>query len=224
MDESVWNDYISALNGALEAYDLEIRTTLHQKSRERVWALVNCSSDAFTQLATLRSAAEMAYVKRLLDAMFDTHNTERHEIMALTSMQAVGLAKGGPRVSQSHEARDNAVNGEEEPAAAGSQPSLTLVQAEKLLQTLVDEGWFEKSRKGFYTLSPRGLMELRGWLQDTYNDEGDDKVKSCYACKDIVTMVGFLMLRRFLLTTGPTVRAAFVYLSYARKLHPALVQ
>ena len=45
-------------------------------------------------------------------------------------------------------------------------------------------------------------MELRGWLMETYNDVGDDeeeedgprvlKVKQCYACKEIITVVSVL--------------------------------
>ena len=68
------------------------------------------------------------------------------------------------------------------------------------MENMVAEGWFELSTRGFYTLSPRALMELRGWLQETYNDqpadEDDDeddeepheKIKFCQACRDIVTM------------------------------------
>ncbi len=71
-------------------------------------------------------------------------------------------------------------------------------QAEKMMKTLVEEGWFEKSIKGFYSLSSRALMELRGWLWETYNDvdvdEGDEeriprRIKQCFACKEIITMV-----------------------------------
>ena len=71
-------------------------------------------------------------------------------------------------------------------------------QAEKMLKTLVEEGWFEKSIKGFYSLSPRALRELRGWLWETYNDLEDDedeegrapkKIKHCFACKEIITTV-----------------------------------
>ena len=70
-----------------------------------------------------------------------------------------------------------------------------MMQAEKMLKSLVEEGWFEKSKKGFYSLSPRALMELRGWLTETYNDDDDDddervlKVKLCFACKEIITVV-----------------------------------
>ena len=73
------------------------------------------------------------------------------------------------------------------------------MQAESMLKNLVEEGWFERSKKGYHSLTPRALMELRGWLFETYNDledEVDDeeevrimKIKQCYACKDIITTV-----------------------------------
>lgn len=122
--------------------------------------------------------------------MFETYNTPRHEIMAITSMQAVRLCKPpaeAPRETQ---------NGSATQGSAGQ--SLTMVQAEKMLKSLVEEGWFEKSAKGFYSLSPRALMELRGWLLDTYNDVEDEededqeravKIKRCLACKEIITTV-----------------------------------
>ena len=122
--------------------------------------------------------------------MFETYNTSRQEIMAITSMEAVRLCKAP--VENSRETQ----NGSATQGGAGQH--LTMVQAEKTLQALVEEGWFEKSPRGFYSLSPRALMELRGWLLDTYNDsedaEDDDeersmRIKRCLACKEIVTVV-----------------------------------
>lgn len=103
-------------------------------------------------------------------------------------MQAVGLAK--PSVEQRRETQ----NGSETQGSAGQ--GLTMVQAERVLRTLVEEGWLEKSRKGYYSLSPRALMELRGWLDETYNDPDEDdepaqwkRIKACQGCKDIITVV-----------------------------------
>ncbi|KAJ9649593.1 hypothetical protein H2199_000371 [Coniosporium tulheliwenetii] len=74
--------------------DLEIRSTLSQHSdRTRVYALVNVTSDPQTQLATTHSADEIAFVKRVLDAMFETNNTSRAEVMAVAGMQALRLCK-----------------------------------------------------------------------------------------------------------------------------------
>lgn len=187
--EADFHKYISAANDAISAFDLEIRSTEHQTSRKRIYALINSTDDPITQLATSYTADEISYVKRVLDAMFETNNTHRKEIMAVSSTEAVRLAKA-PTDSSRETQHGSATQG-------SHGQSLTMVQAEKTLKNLVIEGWLELSNKSYYSLSPRALMELRGWLHDTYNeDEGDEderivKVRSCYACKEIITVVSF---------------------------------
>ena len=195
MTEADFKNYIAAANHAISNLDLEIRSTLHQTSAARVYALVNTASDPVTQLATIFTPDEMGFVKRVLDAMFESNNTARHEVMAVPTMQAINMhnkTAGGRRTSSTQQ------EGEGETQGGGAQ-AITITQAEKVLQGLVEQGWFEKSRKGFYALSPRALMELRGWLIETYNETEDSdediestrpmKIKVCYACKEIVTVV-----------------------------------
>jgi hypothetical protein len=86
-----FESYVHAASDALSPFDYEIRSTLHQVSKERIWALVNSTSDALTQMATVRTADEIAFIKRVLDAMFETYNTERQEVMAIT--RATGTAR-----------------------------------------------------------------------------------------------------------------------------------
>jgi len=186
---------VHTLNTSISPFDLEIRSTLHQKSKDRVYALVNTTSDALTQMATSHSVDEIAFVKRVLDAMFETYNTQRAEVMAVTGMQALKLAK------PSGEERGRETAGTQTQTAAANA-GLTMTQAEKVLGLMVEEGWFELSQKGFYSLSPRALMELRNWLIDTYDDqphpENSDeeeeeeeehvKIKFCQACREIVTI------------------------------------
>lgn len=174
--------YITAANAALSPFDYEIRTTQHQVTKEKYYAVVNSASDAMTQLATTRTADEIAFIKRVLDAMFETYNTRRSEIMAISSMQAMKVAKAPP-------VDRRASAGESQSADKG----LTNSQAEKLMKSLVEEGWMERSTKGYYTLSPRALMELKGWLIASYNDPDDEEaewqhIKNCYACKQILTV------------------------------------
>ena len=168
---------------------MEIRSTYHQLTRKRVYALVNSTSDPMTQLATAFSPDEISFVKRVLDAIFDTNNTPRHEIMAIKPIQATRLHKPPSN-------RRETQNGGETQGSSGQ--GLTMLQAEKVLKSLVDQGWFERSRKDYYSLSPRALIELRGWLIETYNeDESDDeggqtrpqRIKVCHACKEIITNV-----------------------------------
>lgn len=186
--EADFNTYIAAANDAISAFDLEIRSTEHQTSRKRTYALINSTDDPITQLATSHTADEIGYVKRVLDAMFETNNTSRKEIMAVSSTAAVRLAKAPTDPSRETH------SGSATQGSAGQ--SLTMVQAEKTLKNLVVEGWLELSDKNYYSLSPRALMELRGWLHDTYNDdEGEEderivKIRTCWACKEIITVVG----------------------------------
>lgn len=183
-----FEEYTHTINAALSPFDFEIRSSLHQTSKQRIYALVNTTSDALTQMATVHTPDEIAFVKRVLDAMFDTYNTQRAEVMAVTSMQALKLAKGD------RERRES--------GGQSQSQGLTMAQAEKVLEALVDEGWFDKSASGFYSLTPRALMELRTWLVDTYNEQDEEeeeeddeedgervvKIKSCAACRDIVTV------------------------------------
>jgi len=188
--EATFNNYITTANAAISPFDFEIRSAYTQTApRTRIYALVNTTSDAITQLATMHTHDEIAFVKRLLDEMFDRNNTPQRELMAVTSMRAIQLHKAtGPN------RRASGVNGGAEEEGASVQ-SLTVDHTETLLASLVSEGWLEKSRE-YYTLSPRALMELRGWLLETYNEPPDDedgegaveRIKLCQACREIVTV------------------------------------
>lgn len=195
--DSDLNSYIAAINAALSPFDIEIRTGFTQGAgaRRKIWALVNTTSDAITQLATTHTPDEIAFVKRMLDQMFDTNNTRQCELMALNSIQALNLNK----VPRDRSSGVNRISGDGDEILSsqvqigGLAQNITAAQAQKMLQSMVDEGWFEKEA-GYYTLTPRALMELRGWLLETYNEPEDEdgeggieRIKTCRACKEIVT-------------------------------------
>ncbi|MCJ1308776.1 hypothetical protein MMC25_002431 [Agyrium rufum] len=211
INEPLLQSLITTLNSSISPFDLEIRPHHHQSTRQKIWVLVNTASNPIVQLATTLTPDEIAFVKRVLDAMFVTNNSYRggREIMAVTSIEALGLAKGDSSSSSSSRRRESGAGTQSQ--AVGTVQGLTMVQAEKVLGVLVDEGWFEKSRKGYFSLSPRGLMELRGWLLDMYNDDEDEdsegseeeggggeganragraqvlRIKFCYACREMIT-------------------------------------
>ena len=189
--------FVAAANSAISPFDLEIRSTLPQIqvddpfgeniAPERVYALVNTTSDGLTQLATTYTADEISFVKRILDRMFEANNTRIAEVMAVNSIEAIQQSKVSGENRRESGSATQATQG-------GAAQPLSMTQAETVLKQLVEDGWFEKSRKGLYTLSPRGLMELRGWLVATYNDENEEgrrinKIKFCAACRDIITVV-----------------------------------
>ncbi|KAI0860604.1 Nse1 non-SMC component of SMC5-6 complex-domain-containing protein [Xylaria cubensis] len=183
-----FDSYVSAASAAISPFDLEIRSTMHQLRKERVYAVVNTTSDPMTQLATLHSADEIAFVKRVIDAMFERYNTPRMEALCLDEMQANKLRV--PPRPEENEDEPMMENGEGQSQAP---KGLKSSEVESVMRSMVDEGWFERSRDGFYYLSARALLELRSWLLDSYNDpdaeEGEwQRVKFCEACKDVVTI------------------------------------
>jgi hypothetical protein len=127
-------------------------------------------------MATLYTPDEMAFVRRVIDAMFDKYNTPAKETMAVKVTEAIRLGKV-TRTSIE---------------AATQHASLTMERAENIVEGLVEDDWFDRSSAGYLTLSTRSLMELGQWLVDTYNDPDlqDDewqRIKTCEGCKQIVT-------------------------------------
>ncbi|KAI5853052.1 Nse1 non-SMC component of SMC5-6 complex-domain-containing protein [Morchella snyderi] len=184
--------YVTTANTAIHDYDLEIRSTLDQHDRSRIYALVNTASDDLMQLATTHSADEIAFFKRVLDYMFDTNNTPAAEIMAVSDFDALSLNKNPHATEGGTQSQSQAQSG------------FTKPQAEKALTAFVEEGWLEKSEAGWFSLTSRTLMELASYLTQTYNvaaDESDsdegggtrsgavvERIKQCYGCKEIITV------------------------------------
>ncbi|KAH3954391.1 non-structural maintenance of chromosomes element 1-like protein [Parastagonospora nodorum] len=178
---------IQTINARIEHYDFEIRSMKDQHTKLTVYALVNKTSDSLTQLATKFSASEIAYIRRLLDYMFETNNTHTREVMAIKHTEASQLAR-------IRRARQSQVNGEEAESQA-QDAGISIQEADEVLITLQNEGFFQKSPASYYSLAPRALMELRAYLKETYNEPAsspaaDDaviRIRDCEGCREIVT-------------------------------------
>jgi len=145
-----------------------------------------------TQLATRFTANEIAYIRRLLDAMFDTNNTPTREIMAIKQMDASQLAR--PRRNRQSQAASLAEDGSDTAQSQAADTGITMGEAEKVLDTLVDEQFLQLSRAKYYSLAPRALMELHSYLKETYNEVAEDeedeptvRIRDCEGCREIVT-------------------------------------
>lgn len=176
-----FESYVAAASHVISFFDYEIRSTAHQATKERVHVLVNTTSDPMTQFATTYTADELAFVRRLLDCILDTKNTPRQELMCLTGMEATKLARPARRP-----------NAQDEEATQTTDKGLKHSEVESMLSRLVSEGWLELSREGFYSLTPRALMELKTWMVESYNDpdvgpEEWQRIRFCRACKEVVT-------------------------------------
>jgi hypothetical protein len=190
------NSLILNTNAKITSFDFEIRYARDQITGERTFALVNTASDNFTQLATSFTPDEIAYIKRLLDAMFEENVSRSREVMAVKEMKATQLARAPPRNRQSQAATQ--LVGDEEPTQADANiKSISPTDCDRVLQTLVSQGFFQRSHKSYYSLAPRGLLELRNYLKETYNEqptEDDEdaepliRIRDCEGCQDIVTI------------------------------------
>ncbi|KAJ4305391.1 hypothetical protein N0V90_000922 [Kalmusia sp. IMI 367209] len=193
--EQIVTSLVQTTNAKIAQLDFEIRSSREQITGDKTYALVNTTSDLFTQPATSFTSDEIAYIKRLLDAMFEENNTRTREIMAVKEMRATQLAKV-PRNRQS-QAVDADADGEPTQIESNVK-SISNADSERVLRGLVSQGFFQKSRHFYYSLAPRGLLELRNYLKETYNElpaEDDDeeaepvvRIRDCEGCKDIVTI------------------------------------
>ena len=180
--------FINAATRSLAAFDIRLRKHEHQSRKKTVYAVTNTNSDPVTQLATTLAADEISFVKRFLDAMFDTNNTPRLELMAITGTDAVNLRKPSRKISSNDRDDENAQQSQRNP-----DKGLSIDEAETVINNMIEGGWLERTPKKYLTLAPRGIMELRRWLVETYNDPDAEenewqRIKFCEACKEIVTM------------------------------------
>jgi hypothetical protein len=181
---------IQTINAKVEPYNFEIRSTRNQHTKTLTYAFVNKTSDSLTQLATRFNANEIAYIRRLLDAMFETNNTPTREIMAVKQMDASQLAR--PQRSRQSQAASMLGNGDAQSQAADT--GITIQEADNVLDTLLGDNFLQLSRSRYYSLAPRALMELTPYLKETYNepaiDEDDEptiRIRDCEGCKEIMT-------------------------------------
>lgn len=207
---------IQTINARIEPFDFEIRNTREQRTKETLYALVNSTSDSLTQLATKFSPGEIAYIRRLLDYMFEINNTPSCQVMALKHAEASQLSRPSrrSRPSQFNSTTTTNMNADDDDDGDnnnnndntntnhrngdGSQAAdtgITIAEADAVLTRLVNESFFQKSRLGYFSLAPRALMELRAYLKETYNETADEaedgveriRIYDCEGCRELVT-------------------------------------
>lgn len=123
--------------------------------------------------------------------MFDTNNTHTREVMAIKHTDASNLAHPSRRNRQSQ------INGnaEEGGAPQAADAGISIAEADEVLDKLVNEAFFQKSRSGYYSLAPRALMELGAYLKEAYNEPADEsedgietiRIRDCEGCRELVT-------------------------------------
>ncbi|CAK7562332.1 MAG: hypothetical protein SEPTF4163_000174 [Sporothrix epigloea] len=204
--------YINQAKAALAPLDFDIRTATDERSMgsgsgsggrssndHRVWVLVSTDNDPKSHLAVLFTPRKLAFLHRLLDALFDTYNTPRIEALCITEQQALKLSRP-PRTQSATRPSLGDGEGVASQAAAATTRDMGLKHSVllSLLASLVRQGWLSKSAQGFYALTTRALLELEPYLVETYNEPADptqgpnvadtwQRIKYCAACRELIT-------------------------------------
>ncbi|CAK7265839.1 hypothetical protein SEPCBS119000_001723 [Sporothrix epigloea] len=204
----VLRQYINQAKAALAPLDFDIRSATDERSMgsrsgsgsssrnshdHLVWVFVSTDNDPKSHLAVLFTPRKLAFLHRLLDALFDTNNTPRLEALCITEQQALKLSR--PARTQSSAAEGSA---SQAAAAASRDKGLKHSVLLSLLASLVRQGWLSKSAQGFYALTTRTLLELEPYLVETYNEPLDpaqaangagtwQRIKYCAACRELIT-------------------------------------
>ncbi|PWN53175.1 hypothetical protein IE53DRAFT_384356 [Violaceomyces palustris] len=140
--EDEYGEFFDQVSNSLSKVGLEIRRLIDQETNVATLALINTKGDEMAQMATNYSASELAFIKRLIQAIF----TAEDEAYSLTSINALRL--GGEL-----------------------KPPMSKRTCEKLLENLVSKSWFSYSASsGRYKFSTRSILELEGYLRNEFPD------------------------------------------------------
>ena len=213
----VLRQYINQAKAALAPLDFDIRSATNERSMgsggsgsrssndHRVWVFVSTDNDPKAHLAVLFTPRKLAFLHRLLDALFDTFNTPRLEALCITENQALKLSRPPRTQSSARPSLGGADGGgggggggessaSQAAAAASRDKGLKHSVVLSLLASLVRQGWLSRSAQGFYALTTRALLELEPFLVERYNEPEPagaaptwQRIKYCAACRELIT-------------------------------------
>jgi hypothetical protein len=156
---------IDLINNKLRDLGYKITKTISQISAEPYYVYVNTLPDEPAKVSISRSAKEISIVKKMIDYIVSESENEGFLIPMRDALKFCSY--------------------EGYSGPAGLQ----------FLQSLVNEGWMNVTKKGDYTLSLRALAELKPMLIEKYgvktlegsNDDGG-VLNVCVGCRDLVTI------------------------------------
>lgn len=152
--KDTFQQFRGVVNQKINSVDLELRRGTDFKSGESYYALVNNNGDAIAQVASKYKDFEIALFRRIVDLIV-TQPDDSFEASSMEILSEVGTV---------------------------TQNRLTRKEAESTLKSFVEDHWLE-SRGGKYSLSMRTILELQGYLRESY----PEYILPCNLCNEIVT-------------------------------------
>lgn len=156
------DETIEKINDRLHLLGYEVTKSKSQETQELYYVYINTVSDAPSKISTTHSPKEIDVIKKIIEKIIVECEDES---FVITNSDALRICSSAAQMSAS--------------------------EGEHFLKQLVDEGWFNRSKKGRYSLSIRALAELKRTLIDQYGvrseDNAEGQVTLCKGCNEIVT-------------------------------------
>ncbi|ODQ47347.1 hypothetical protein PICMEDRAFT_71427 [Pichia membranifaciens NRRL Y-2026] len=185
VDLSILSTILTSINTRLEPLDMEIAESKDMDdSSVNIFSFVNKKPTGAIRLSTKYSQNDVQLVKQVIERIFaseyvnsasatDEEGTVHPRItFSVPCMKMIKYLRDGPRQLDDDDAP--VIN------------RFTLEEADLFLKDLECYGWLERNLNN-YTLAPRGLVELKKYLIDTYGKCPEGTVSVCYGCGDILT-------------------------------------
>ncbi|KAG9017085.1 hypothetical protein FRB90_001815 [Tulasnella sp. 427] len=154
-----WGPFLGNVKHLLDPLGLDIKGTVIEDTGEKALILVNLVRDEIAQLATAYTATEITFFKQIVELIVMAPN-ESYSAGEITCLKEGLQLPAGMKVPLRH--------------------------ATKLLGSFAANGWLHKSKRSRYSLGPRAVVELRGYLTETYEEEN---LQICPTCSGLVFKV-----------------------------------
>lgn len=185
---------LAKINSKLDPLDFEIVESKDMDdSSVTLFSFVNKKPNGAILLSTRYTDNEIQYIKHIIDRIFASEHVLANstpEIQVITYsvplMRMIKFLRDGPTEPKTEEQTPEGDGDDGETSVAAPIIRLSLEESEEFLKDLEYSGWLERYNNN-YTLSTRGLVELRKYLIETYGVFPNGTISTCFGCGDILT-------------------------------------
>lgn len=194
IDSTVKNQYINintlhsvlhSINVKLDVFGMEIAESRDMDtSTEILYSFINKKGTGAIQLSTKYTQNDIQLVKHVVDRIFAPEHVLQSSVTDAEGNILHRITYSVPYMSMIKHLRNGPEQLDDEDMPLMTK--LSFDESELFLQDLELYGWLELYNDCF-TLSTRGLVELKDFLIKTYGSYPDGTISTCFGCKDILT-------------------------------------
>ncbi|RCK64923.1 hypothetical protein Cantr_00536 [Candida viswanathii] len=156
--KNLLDQYIADINAKIAPQSFKVERKNHEISGDLYYIFINTLSDDIIMESSVYTTPELGAIKFIIRDIIEVDNYRN----------AIGKSDACRLVS--------------------SNTNKNLLDAEVLVDRLIDDGWFICTLELQLLLSIKTLCELKQYLIETYGVDEDGKILICPQCKEIVTL------------------------------------